>query len=60
MNMNGADEQSGLCKGEGERVGHLGKSNSWFIAGSGDYMRFLHVGGRISSSYSGSRGEAGE
>jgi hypothetical protein len=39
MNMSGAEKQSGLCEGEGERVGHFGKSNSWFIAGSGDYMR---------------------
>jgi hypothetical protein len=48
MNMNGAEKQSGLREGEGERVGHFGKSNSWFIAGSGDYMR-----GRSSSGRSG-------
>lgn len=36
--MNGAEEQSGLCEGEGER-GHFGELNSWFMAGSGDYMR---------------------
>jgi hypothetical protein len=29
MKMNGAEEQSGLCEGEGER-GHFGELNSWF------------------------------
>jgi hypothetical protein len=43
MKMDGADEQSGLCEGEGERVGHLGESNPWFMAGSGDYMRLYAV-----------------
>ena len=23
MNMNGAEEENGLCEGEGERVGHF-------------------------------------
>jgi hypothetical protein len=29
MKMNCAEEESGLCEGEGERVGHFGESNSW-------------------------------
>jgi hypothetical protein len=29
--MYGAEKQSGLCEGEGERVGHSGESNSWLI-----------------------------
>ena len=47
--MDGAEEQSGLCEGEGERVGHLGESNSWSMARSGDYMRLYAVPpGRVS------------
>jgi hypothetical protein len=49
MNMNGTEEESGLCEGEGERVGHFGESISWLIVGSGDYMRLYAVpSGRVS------------
>ena len=57
MNMNGTEEQSGLCEGEGECVGHFseGKVKFMVMAGSGDYMRLAQcrpvsgTSGRISS-----------
>lgn len=31
MNMDGAEEQSGLCEGEGERVGHFSEGKVKFM-----------------------------
>jgi hypothetical protein len=54
MKMNGAEEQSGLCEGEGKgKGGHFGELISWLRAGSGDYMRFTPgVSSRSSSGTS--------